>query len=51
MSSSLVLEIYLLLLLSGSGAEVQWTLFIHDGVVEDEDDNFDVNNFVTSSAR
>jgi hypothetical protein len=38
-----VLGIYLLLFGNAEGAG--WNRFLHDGYVEDEDDNYDINNF------
>jgi hypothetical protein len=44
MSSFLVLEIYFLLLsYDGEGAE--WNHFLHDGSVEDEGNNYGIDNF------
>ena len=48
MSSSLVLGIHLLLLLllSGDSEGVGWIRFLHGNSVEDEDDNYGINNFL-----
>jgi hypothetical protein len=45
MPNFLVLKFYLLLL-SGDGEGEEWNHLLHDGSVEDEDDNFDVNIFI-----
>ena len=44
MRSFLVLKIYLILLL-GNGEGAGWIRFLHGGSVEDEGDNYSVNNF------
>jgi len=48
MPSFLVLGIYLLLLLllSGDGEGAGWICFLHSGSIEDESDNYAVNNFL-----
>jgi hypothetical protein len=46
MPSFLVLRIHLLLLLSGDDDGVGWIRFLHDGSVEDEDDNYGFSNFL-----
>ena len=45
----LVLQIYLLL--SGDGEGERWNRFLHGGYVEDEDDNYDVGNFIGMTWR
>jgi hypothetical protein len=40
MPNFLALRIYPLLLLSGGGEIVGWNRFLHDGSVENEDDNY-----------
>jgi hypothetical protein len=47
MPNFLVLEIFLLLLLSGDGERAGWNCFLHDGSVEDEGDNYGVSNFTS----
>ena len=44
MPNFLVLGIYLLL--SGGDEGEGWNRFLHDGYVEDEDDNYGVSNFI-----
>jgi hypothetical protein len=46
MSNFLVLEFYLLLLLSGDGEGERWNRFLYSGSVEDKDDNFGVSIFI-----
>ena len=46
MSNFLVLEFYLLLLLSGDGEGERWNRLLHGGSVEDKDDNFGVSIFI-----
>jgi hypothetical protein len=45
MPNFLVLEFYLLLLLSDDGEGEGWNRLLHDGSVEDESDNFSVSIF------
>jgi hypothetical protein len=46
MPNLLVLRIYFLLLLSVDGEGKGWNCILHDGFVEDEDDNYGVSNFI-----
>jgi hypothetical protein len=46
MPSFLVLEFYLLLLLSGDGEGEEWNRLLHGGSVEDEGNNFGVSIFI-----
>jgi hypothetical protein len=46
MPNFLVLEFYLLLLLSGDSERKEWNHLLHSGSVEDEGDNFGVNIFI-----
>ena len=46
MPNFLVLEFYLLLLLSGDGEGERWNRLLHGGSVEDKDDNFGVSIFI-----
>ena len=46
MSTFLVLGIYLLILLSGDSEGAGWIRFFHGGSVENEGDNYGVNNFL-----
>jgi hypothetical protein len=46
MPSFLVLVIYLLLLLSGDGERTGWNRFLHGSYVEEEGDNYGINNFI-----
>jgi hypothetical protein len=45
MSNFLVLEFYLLLFLFGNDEGEEWNRLLHDGSVEDEDDNFGIGIF------
>jgi hypothetical protein len=45
MTNLLVLEIYLLLLLSGDSEGEGWNRFLRGGSIEDEGDNYGVSNF------
>jgi hypothetical protein len=46
MLNFLVLEFYVLLLLSGDGEGEMWNRLLHSGSVEDKDDNFGVSIFI-----
>ncbi|KAG0523679.1 hypothetical protein BDA96_07G143900 [Sorghum bicolor] len=46
MLNFLVLEFYLLLLLSGDGEGERWNRILHGGSAEDEGDNFGVSIFI-----
>jgi hypothetical protein len=46
MPNYLVLEFYLLLLISVDGEGEGWNRFLHVGFVEDEGDNVGVSNFI-----
>ena len=46
MPNFLVLEFYLLLLLSGDGEGERWNRILHGGSAEDEGDNFGVSIFI-----
>jgi hypothetical protein len=42
------LRIYFFILLSGDGEGAGWIRFLHDGSVENEDDNYGVDKFLGS---
>jgi len=46
MPKFMVLEFYLLLLLSGDVEGERWNLLLHGGSVEDKNDNFGVSIFI-----
>jgi len=46
MPNFLVLEFYLLLLLSGKSEGERWNRLFHSGFVEDKDDNFSIDIFI-----